>query len=161
MKAMSAECTTGLNLDVLQELPVHHGVEVLVHLGHQRAMNVWVAVPKIRNPNATDGIEQGGAVLQGDPRTIRMRHLQSQRVQGGGGQSLAQKWIFCVRHAAKVVSVGNLHHDLVKECPARVAVAQMPFWNHASRRGLNPHKTRVSRLSAGKGFHLHHFVSLA
>ena len=38
-------------------------------------------------------------------------------MQCGGGQTSAQKWIVCVRHAAKVVSVGNLHHDLIKECP--------------------------------------------
>ena len=40
-----AQSATGLNLDVLQELP-YHGVEMLVHLGFQRPLNVRMAMAK-------------------------------------------------------------------------------------------------------------------
>ena len=68
--------------------------------------------------------------------------------------------IVCVRHAAKVVSVGNLHHDLIKNVhrglpfPNAIRESCLATWSL-------PSQSERRRLVAGKGFHLHHFVVLA
>ena len=67
----------GLALNVLNQLSIHHGVEVQRHLLVKRGSDGWVTVAKAGHTNATDSVKQFTSSLKVNPRTFALYDFQT------------------------------------------------------------------------------------
>ena len=87
-----------LALHVLDELAVHHGVQIELQLRVERIGDGRMAVAKVGHANPTDAVEHFSTSFQVYPWPSGTLDFKPERVEGRRRQSLAQEGIVCVVH---------------------------------------------------------------